>query len=369
MALRGHGPRKRGNFRDPQIAAQLADNSPANAPYRQAVFQRLRNPRTRVPEEADYTYMPALSGDEGDVTIGAPDRWLYLLESQYGMLEKWAKGDFRNDWGQPAKTPPALEAIPVADQPGALDRASLQFCVGGPFFPGIEITYVARNRDWYAEPFRFDVKRFEPGDMTKRMAVPWQADFYECQVHWWPAQRPDDVLNEATYERGLKLFTDDARDGSLAKALSDRIRWDRGVGDRLRLPPAPSGEAQPLPGDNDMVTQWGKMGFVVPKTTPFGEVLYVETGRSPFDGLRDRDYFFCLLNLDSYPEFLPKARSLAEEFLQGAEDLLASKDPAALDDMYRAFDYTPEALAQRPWTIFILFTRVEAAKDPPRRSR
>jgi len=134
--------------------------------------------------------MPALSGDEGDVTIGEPDTWLYLLESQYAMLGRWANGDFRNDLQQQAPAARPLAAIPLAEQPAALDRAALHNCVGGPFFPGIEITYVARNRDWYAEPFRFDISRFEAGDMTKRMAVPWQADFFECQVHWWPLKGP-----------------------------------------------------------------------------------------------------------------------------------------------------------------------------------
>jgi hypothetical protein len=363
MSLRGHGPRKRGNFRDPKIAAKLGDNTAANEEFRQAIFQRLRNPRTRVPEEANYTYMPVLSGDEGDVKVGVANTWLYLLESQYAKLEQWAKGNFRPDWGEPAPTPPLFDSIALAEQPHALDRAALEYCVGGAFFPGIETTYIARYPDWYAEPFRFKSEHFEPGDMTKRMAVPWQADFFECEVHWWPAQRPDDVLNEAAFERGLELFAEDTRNGTLAVSLPDRIRWDRGVGDRLRLPPEPAGTRQPRAGDNDMVVQWKRMGFVVPRITTAGETLYVEVGRSQFDGLRDRDYLYYLLNLDSYPDFLPKAKDLAEEFLQGAENLLKNEDPTALDDMYDAFDYSPEALGQRLDDIYA-FYQAEAEKDP-----
>jgi len=177
------------------------------------------------------------------------------------------------------------------------------------------------------------------------------------------AQRPDDVLNEETYESGSRLFPQDLADGTLTEELTDRIRWDRGVGDRLLLPPNPEGERQPLPGDNDMVAKWSRMGFVVPKTTSAGEVFYLETGRSRFDGLKDREYFYYLLNLDSYPEFLPKARALAEEFLQGAENLL--NDPKSMEgyDMYLPFEYTSKTLAQRLNDIYS-FYQSEAAKDP-----
>jgi hypothetical protein len=120
-----------------------------------------------------------------------------------------------SDWDANAAPPPALDQLAITDQPAALTRAALEYCVGGPFFPGIEMTYVARYSDWYEEPYRFKEGKFEPGDMTKRMAVPWQADFFECQVHWWPAQRPDDVLNEETLEAALSnsRFKEDARDG------------------------------------------------------------------------------------------------------------------------------------------------------------
>jgi hypothetical protein len=140
------------------------------------------------------------------------------------------------------------------------------------------------------------------------------------------------------------------------------------VGDRLHFPPTQAGTPPPLSGDNDMVEQWKRLGFIVPRVTPAGETLYVETGRSPYDGLRDRDYLYILLNLDSYPDFLSKAKDLAEEFLQGAENLLTSKDPAALDDIYQAFDYSADALAQRLDDIYA-FYQADAEKDPLRGCR
>lgn len=359
MAVRGHGPQKAANFRDPAIVAQLADNTDAQQQYRQHVLSRIRNPRMKSADQANYTYMPMLSGDEGDATVGDPATWLYLLDSQYAKLEQWAAGNFTNDWNANAAPPPALDQIPVADQPAALTRAALEYCVGGPFFPGIEMTYIARYSDWYEEPYRFKEGKFEPGDMTKRMAVPWQADFFECQVHWWPAQRPDDVVNEEVFEAALSnaRFKEDARDGQIAHALQDRVRWDRGIGDRLKVDPPG------LPGDNDMLEQWKTLGFVVPRTTPYGETVYVETGRSKYDGLRDRDYLFYLLNIDAHPDFLPKAKQLAEKFLSDAQDLLDDPDPNAIDDMYRYFDYSPEALAQRLDEIYA-FYQLYADQDP-----
>jgi len=41
--------------------------------------------------------------------------------------------------------------------------------------------------------------------MTKRMAVPWQADFFECNEHWWPSQRPDVVFGEADFAKLMNL--------------------------------------------------------------------------------------------------------------------------------------------------------------------
>ena len=359
MALRGHGPQKRGNFRDPAIIAQLADNTAAQLQYRQGVLARIRNPRTHSADQANYYFMPLLSGDEGDATVGDPNTWLYLLESQYAKLEQWASGNFVSDWNPNAAAPLPIEKLPVTEQPAALTRAALEYCVGGPFFPGIEMTYVARYSDWYEEPYRFKEGKFEPGDMTKRMAVPWQADFFECQVHWWPAQRPDDVVNEESFEAALAnvRFKEDARDGQLAHVLQDRIRWDRGVGDRLKVDPPG------LPGDNDMLEQWKTLGFVVPRTTPYGETLYVETGRSRYDGLRDRDYLFYLLNIDAYPDFLPKAKRLAEKFLSDAQDLLDNPDPNSLDDMYRFFEYCPDALGQRLDEIYA-FYQLYGEQDP-----
>lgn len=365
MALRGHGPQKGGNFLDPAMIDKLGDNSEASKPYRLAVLKRLREPGTTSAAEASYDFMPQLSGDEGDATVGKPDTWLTLTKGVYSLLQRWANGEFESDWPGQAPQPTALEMLAPALQPAALDRASLEFCVGGAFFPGIEITYIARYPELYAEPFRFDGKKLVPGEITRRMAVPWQADFYECQVHWWPAQRPDDVLSAEAYAQAVDDFSAELRAGKLAQAVTDRIRWDRGVGDHWVNPETelPAGARPVRVGDNDMVDKWRTLGFVAPVHTGAGETLQVEVGRTRYDGLGDRDYFHYLLNIDSYPDFVPKARELANLFLSRATALLDDPAPGAVDDIYRYFPYSAEALGQRLDEIYAAY-QANAATDP-----
>lgn len=363
MALRGHGPHKAGDFSSGEMVERLNDASESKRSFRQHIFERMREPGAGT-DQANYNFMPLLSGDEGDATVGTASTWLSLTAGQYAALKQWVLGNFDDDWQGPP-SPAPLETLPVAEQPAALDRAALEWCVGGPFFPGIEITYVARYPHWYVEPFRFDAAKLAPGDVTKRMAVPWQADFYECAGHWWPAQRPDEVLNEATLRQALTMFPTEAAAGALAQAVTGRISWARGVGDRWANPEeqTPPHARPPLPGDNDMVTKWKTLGFVVPRRTDAGETLHVEVGRSRYEGLHDRDYFYYLLNVDSYPDFLPKARALAEQFLSAATVLLDDPTPGAVDDIYRYFPYSAEALSQRLDEIYDVY-RAEAAKDP-----
>jgi hypothetical protein len=83
-------------------------------------------------------------------------------------------------------------------------------------------------------PDDMDGLGLEPGDLTKRMAMPWQADFHDCakggqNVPWWPGQRPDDVM---------------LADGTTA-------RWNADVGQ----------------GRVKMVENWWRLGRVVNRGT------------------------------------------------------------------------------------------------------
>src|SRR4029077_16439043 len=92
--------------------------------------------------------------------------------------------------------------VPSSDITAAgLDKASLENCIGGAFYPGIEASWYVRDHYEFIEPFRLSHTILSAGDVTKQMAVPWQADFYDCsqddELAWWPAQRPDDVYPES----------------------------------------------------------------------------------------------------------------------------------------------------------------------------
>ncbi|MEU9112294.1 LodA/GoxA family CTQ-dependent oxidase [Streptomyces sp. NPDC048483] len=266
-ARRRHGVGR--NFLAPARLAELSSNDDAHARHRNAVFDKLRRPSPGLMDidQANSQFMPVLAGDGGDPvgdsdgedghrTIGEPRTWLSLLPGQYERMRRWAVGDFLADWtGVPAPVP--FAALAPADQPHALVRAALETGNGGGFFPGIEMTYIADNPATWAAPFRLR-EDLVAGDITKYMALPWQADFYACKNHWWPAARPDEVLPEPEHDALLQVATEAFRE------------WDRGVGE---------GE-HPHAGMNEMVEKWSTLGFVVARPGPDGHEVLVETERT-----------------------------------------------------------------------------------------
>ena len=158
-----------------------------------------------------------------------------LTPTQYAHMERWKDGVYANDWSGPPTPAPNVT-------PAGLDRAALEHCVGGAFFPGIEaggrndsqrpILEVGR----YSETFRLDHAMTSPGDISASMALPWQADFNACGDNWWPVPRPNDVKPQGS---------------------SSYVKWDRDVG-----------------GHEDMVAKWHTLGFIVRQGA-----IQVETGR------------------------------------------------------------------------------------------
>ena len=166
--------------------------------------------------------MPALSGNEGDATTGDPTTWLTVTALQYKRLEAWAQHRFK-----PGSRHAAVRSDP-AHQPGILTRTALDACTGGPFYPGIEMTAISHSPHAYSEAYRL-ADHLEAGDITKFMAVPWQADFFECNTHWWPAQRPDSVITDRSAEELQKSFPYEGTHGELSRLMLVRQPWARGV--------------------------------------------------------------------------------------------------------------------------------------------
>jgi hypothetical protein len=211
-----------------RVWMRLRDNAEEAKAMRASIFNRLRHPSSpRQAEGRDgKSRMPKMHGDYGEGSF------LTLTRTQYEMMRQWYEGNFDADWN--GKPEPASEITP-----DGLDRAVTEACVGAPFFPGIEVSRLLVRSSLFIEPFRINHAKVRPGDVTKGMAVPWQADFYDCHqrdesLPWWPAQRPDHVLRQI--------------------GDTERVKWERGVGDY-----------------KDMVKKWHLMGYVLREGDQFVE--------------------------------------------------------------------------------------------------
>jgi hypothetical protein len=247
VASAGHGPGNRMHFLSRM--SELANNSgDAAARLRAVIFKKLRTPSGAG---GNMPKLPA-SLTESDVI----NETVALTECQYERMRRWAAGTFESDWPTSGGLPPPsrLEDLPVHDAPAALDRAALEACVGGGFFPGIEVGRVMLEESTYAAhtPFRIN-PRLSAGALTARMAIPWQADFFECALQsdpdavpgdpgngmdWWPAQRPVNVL----------------------RGRAEPEEWASGIDSKQA-----------------MVGKWAGLGFVVREE---GTERFVETERS-----------------------------------------------------------------------------------------
>jgi len=221
--------------------------------------------------------MPVNSGSNV-LTDAWVDKFATLSSTQYQMLKKWAKGKFT--------TEDKHDFMIVHP----LDHASVGNCVGIPMCPGIEVTWTVRNRRIYSKPYHIkhrkedysecgldpeyeETKKIdengaggcEPGDLTKRMANPWQSDMFQCNVdyvtfkdnsdkynrkgkeipdpptfvaYWWPPSAPWDVI----------CGIEDAQEQMEAGGISagQQVRYTRGIHDI-----------------NEMVLGWSYLGFIL----------------------------------------------------------------------------------------------------------
>jgi hypothetical protein len=154
---------------------------PGSDAVRASIFGRLRNP------------YDGSGGDMPMIWSDTEEQNQALTRLQYDTIKNWSEGKFVNDWqGEPQ---------PGDITPEGLTRATLEACIGGALFPGIECGWLLRDVYAFSEPFRLNQAKLEAGDVTKQMSLPWQADFFACQSEeefaWWPSQRPDDVYPEA----------------------------------------------------------------------------------------------------------------------------------------------------------------------------
>ncbi len=287
-AFHGHRPGTSGDFLDPDYLSTLANpNYSSELISRPFVFDFIRPPAQAVytedspdvpvivppppaPAPANITagsqqqradLMPRLFGNGGSPlennTNGTnyPNQWLPLTDHQLEKFQQWVNGNFVS--GQPGQQP--WQDIPIPDQ---LDFAALQPTVGGGFHPGIELTYLMHESAFFAEAFRF-TQDTAPGSIAAYMSVPWQGDFWSCNISWWPALRPDIVVE---------------RNDETPPVLT-HIPWFRSN----QIPPEADSISDYEGGYSVMVETWKELGFVTPVAGLIdqGQQVYEETERNP----------------------------------------------------------------------------------------
>ncbi len=249
--------------------------------------------------------MPLNSGDNSVTNQGPIYKFETLSATQYFFLHQWAEGKFER----------RRREIGLADQ---LDMADTGNCVGAPFSPGIETTWIVRNAPIYSKPFQIKLAHWdddpegiesyyrdhglsttadeargqgcEPGDLTKRMAIPWQADFSECTiqmpnisnrtinqqadgtgievppayyVYWWPPQSPMHVVT-GSLDPGDQVLDGIVSniDGNPIVPAGQRVPYQRG-----------------MLSAEDVIQNWSQLGFIVNQHPGTDYPYFVETER------------------------------------------------------------------------------------------
>ncbi len=286
-----------GDFLSSENLSRLSSNAPESKPLREKIFNSFRNPDYK---ETQAHALPPFYGDGvADIPLdGNPRNWLAVTHVQYEWLRQWAAGEFRPGFDPELVKPRTLDELPLADRPHALDKAALDFCLGGAFHPGCEATWPMRHDVLYSGPFRIKpllqdkskhhglvltpevavsddgpINGSLPGDLTRWMVLPWQADTascgagYEPQVNpffptFWPARVPNQVLPEMHYRQAIDP---EASEVQRLKQFSLRLDWLR---DLLYLT-----QTGPIEKINQFLADWSKVGVVTRQEIPEGNSL------------------------------------------------------------------------------------------------
>ncbi|GAA2740214.1 LodA/GoxA family CTQ-dependent oxidase [Kitasatospora cinereorecta] len=255
------------DFMAPALLDRLSSRAERNRELRRQVYTAIRD------FERDGLSPQPWPWFYGDGMASKPKsqlQYMTLSDTQIEQLGKWAAGDFST--APVPGFPRRLEDAPVADQPGLLDRAALDFCLADAFHPGCEVTWPIRHTTMYQEPFRIlhradddpepdygpqlsaeralgadgPLHAQPPGGLTRWMAIPWQADTASCRSGYesnalpkarydphlptfWPARVPNHVLTEDDFR-----IVDQKADGAGSEeerqdAFARRASWLRGL--------------------------------------------------------------------------------------------------------------------------------------------
>lgn len=317
------GPGSPGDLIDPQRLKALSDPGKKARPEREKVFKLFRqpvppwdspSPKAVLPPPQPSRLPPFYGDGFGDYQRLAIDG-LALTGTQYEWLRQWAEGKFVP--GKPSVPPARLEDLPLAEQPRALDRTPLEDCLGGPFHPGIEMTWPMRRPSMWQPPkeangllYRLNIlppgespkddygavltpelclgpdgplNASGPGSLSRWMGVPWQTDEASCLngydvgtylplPSFWAARVPNEVLSQNAFDQATRT---DLPYATRFRQLSYRQTWLRTL--------EGSGYTERI---NNMVKHWHQLGIIAEQPVPPAESLepgfparyWVETG-------------------------------------------------------------------------------------------
>jgi hypothetical protein len=256
------GRRGPNDFENPDYLARL---SARPAPGAVDVYAELRRQvlnSFRNPDGTDNNALPWpwVFGDAMNIPpANTPRQNATISPTQYKILQLWAAGQFDADWGQGHAPATSIEQAPLPERPARLDRAALDYCLADAFHPGCEVTWPIRHLTMFHAPFRIRHRPAEtpepdygktltpeialgrngplyeqgPGDLTRWMGLPWQADTGFCRSGYdtqydpyvptfWPARVPNQVLTEPNYR--IVVDTSAPRERRL-EAYNSRMVW------------------------------------------------------------------------------------------------------------------------------------------------
>ncbi|SEC52005.1 hypothetical protein SAMN04489761_3215 [Tenacibaculum sp. MAR_2009_124] len=267
------------DFTNPEFVAMLASPDQSSQEVRQKVFEWFRDPSSEAykPQQVPPFYGDGFGEYEGLSIVDLP-----ITQTQFNRLQKWAEGEFTTGQLQPKK---AFDELSLEEQLNALNQAPLEECLGGPFHPGIELTWPMRVKLMWSAPYRLKVvaknkdtrlafgpllspqialsedgplSKSGPGALTRWLGVPWQTDEASCLSGYnpstylplpsfWAARVPNQVLSEDGFER---LKDDSVNIGQRLKHFDYRQDWLRDLG------------TQYFKKIDKMTRQWHNLGII-----------------------------------------------------------------------------------------------------------
>lgn len=284
-----HGMGSPLDARDPLVIERLGDGTPAGAGWRKAVASLFLSPGRSGP--AEHARLPQVFGDAyGEDREGF--KWklerLAITPVMHAHLMRWSDGEFQSDWPGAPPVPPVFDSLTPADQVEHLKRCALHECLGGPFHPGIELTWTLRRPSMWTHPYRLKLiaegqraaqdfgdqltpeaclaadgpwSAVGPGVLTRWLGVPWQTDEASCNSEaeyspslylsmptFWGARVPDQVLSREAWSRVTAVGASPAQRLKHYLFREDWLRDIRGRGYEERI--------------DLMVKEWWRLGVI-----------------------------------------------------------------------------------------------------------